>query len=111
MGLYNPPNATDCTIFPHHQLSYFKLMILKNDLAVTHTGMPPTNMESPCQIYRVLRADILPILPGVVYVGMVHNFTVRLSSPTKMLRVVLNCTDQLVTFIPNILFFPTYDAV
>ena len=109
--LYNPPNATDCTTFSHHQLSYFEIKLLKNDLTVTHSGAPPTNMLSPCQKYRALRADILPTFPSVLYAGMVHEFKIRLSEPTKMLRVALNCSDPMVSFSPNILFFPNYDVV
>lgn len=77
--LYNPPNATDCTIFNHHKLSYFSLKLLKNDLTATHTTTPPSSTQSPCQKYRLLRADILPILPDTLYAGMVHKYTIRLS--------------------------------
>lgn len=108
--LYNPPNATDCTVFAHHELSYFALKVLKNEMTVTHSAMPPTSMMSPCQKYRVIRADIIPIFPDTLYAGMVHPFTIKLSQPTKMLRVTLNCSDPMVTFLPNILYFPNYDV-
>lgn len=109
-SLYNPPNETDCSLFQHHTLSYFKLLILKADSVVTHSSSAPTNLLSPCQKYRVLRADIIPIFPATIYAGLVHPYTIKLSQPTKMLRVVLNCSDPLVSFMPAILFFPNYDA-
>lgn len=78
-SLYNPPNQTDCTLFAHHTLSYFKLLILKADSVVTHSSSAPTNLLSPCQKYRVLRADIIPIFPATIYAGLVHPFTIKLS--------------------------------
>lgn len=108
-SLFNPPNETDCSLFRHHLLSYYKLMIFKADLVVTHYSSAPVNMMSPCQKYRVLRADIIPVFPNVIYAGMVHQYTIKLSQPTKMLRVMLNCSDPFVSFLPNILYFPNYD--
>ena len=72
--------------------------------------MAPTNMMSPCQKYRVLRADIIPVFPGVIYAGMVHQYKIKLSQPTKMLRVALNCSDPMVTFQPSVLYFTSYDV-
>lgn len=42
---------------------------------------------------------------------MVHEYKIRLSEPTKMLRVSLNCSDPLVSFSPNIVYFPNYDVI
>jgi hypothetical protein len=66
---------------------------------------------SPCQKYRNLRADILPTFPNVLYAGMVHPFKITLSQPTKMLKVILNCSDPFVSFTPFMLYYPTYDVV
>lgn len=67
-------------------------------------------MASPCAIYRTLRADILPLFPDVLYAGMVHPFKIKLSEPTKYLKVILNCSDVSISFIPNMLYFQSYDV-
>jgi hypothetical protein len=41
---------------------------------------------------------------------MVHPFKIKLSQPTKMLKVILNSSDQFVSFSPNMLYFPSYDV-
>lgn len=78
---------------------------------LTHVTKPPVNTDGPCQKFRALRADIIPTFPSVLYAGLVHPFRIKLSEPTKMLKVILNCTDPLVTFVPNMLYFPNYDVV
>lgn len=71
----------------------------------------PTVMDGkPCQKYRALRGDILPDFPDVLYAGLYYNFTIRLSEPTKLLEVRLNCTDSSVTFEPEKLYFPNYET-
>jgi hypothetical protein len=108
-NIYNPPNATDCTLFRHHLLSYFNTKLLKNDRTVTHSSLSPTNLNSPCQQYIVLRGDIMPVFPRVLYAGFVQEFSLTLSQPTKMLRVDLSCTDSAVSFMPNTFYFDSYD--
>lgn len=111
--LFNPPNETDCTTFTHYAKSYFGLSIIKSASALTHTSSPPTDSgddNTPCVKYESTRADILPDFPNVVYAGLSYNFTLNISSPSKMLLVRLACTDSAVTFEPSKVYFNSYDV-
>lgn len=110
LDIYNPPNATDCTLFAHHLLSYFQIKIFRNDQTVSHSQVPPTNLNSPCQPYIALRADIIVNLPSTLYTGFVHNFSLSVSQPTKMLRVDLLYKDNTLVFNPSTFFFDSYDT-
>lgn len=105
MSIYNPSNATDCASFSQHLLSYFNLVFLKNDKTVTHSSLAPTSLDSPCQIYSLLRGDIVPNIPNVLYAGFVQPFSIKLSQPTKMLRVDLHYVDTVLTFLPSTFYF------
>ena len=77
---------------------------------VTHATKFPSNIyDSPCFIFKMERADILPQIPNKLYAGMVHEMSLTLSEPTKMLRVDVECTDSSVTFNESKIYFPTYD--
>jgi hypothetical protein len=78
---------------------------------VTHSGLIPTNLNSPCQPYIVLRGDIMPSFPSVLYAGFVQPFSLTLSQPTKMLRIDLSCTDSAINFLPNTFYFDSYDII
>jgi hypothetical protein len=110
-NIYNPTNASDCSQFSHHLLSYYGLKFFRSDLIETHRSVPPTNINSPCQIYVVLRGDILATFPSILYAGFVQSFTITLSKPTKMLRVDLSCTDPDVSFLPNTFYFDSYQTI
>jgi hypothetical protein len=71
--------------------------------------MAPTNLNSPCQPYIVLRGDIIPAFPNILYAGFVQQFSLTLSQPTKMLRIDLSCTDSAVSLLPNTFYFDSYD--
>ena len=53
---------------------------MRNQRDVMYRSSSPTNMdEVSCVQYRALRGDIIPTLPDVLYAGLIHDFSIRLS--------------------------------
>lgn len=53
---------------------------MKNkEITLFKTSLPTDMDGKPCQIYKLLRGDIIPDFPDILYAGMIHNFTIRLS--------------------------------
>ena len=108
--MWTPQNASACTTLFDHIISYFAIEIVRDGTTVLASTRQPTNMDSPCVEYRLIKADILGNFPPIVYAGMVHEFTITLSQPTKMLRVMLNTTSPWITFEPDRFYFSNFDS-